>query len=84
MRKPRPIPPNPLFSFWRADEAAECLEVSAELYKALWTKIVPLQGEVTANDGSWCLKKYWSKLTIREQIELNIAAVKHQKEVERL
>ena len=84
MRKPRPIPPNPLFTIWRADEAAECLDLPDSVYSKLWTVIVPLQGEVTANDGSWCLKKYWSKLTIREQIELNIAAVKHQKEVERL
>jgi len=77
----RNFKPNPLFEVWRADEVAECLEgVPQELYSRLWNDIVPLQGEVIARDGSWCLAKYWAKLTLKEQIALNIAACKHQKE----
>ena len=80
----KPLRPNPLFTIWRADEAAECLDLPDEVYKKLWREIVPLQGEVIANDGSWNLAKYWRRLTLKEQIALNIAAVKHQKEMERV
>ena len=76
----RSFRPNPIFEIWRADEVAECMEIPDEIYAKLWNDIVPLQGEVIANDGSWCLAKYWGKLTLKEQIALNIAAVKHNKE----
>ena len=37
--------PNDLFNYWRADEAAECLELPDETYSFLWIEIVPRQGK---------------------------------------
>jgi hypothetical protein len=75
--------PHNLFTIWRADEVAECLEgVNEELYKALWNNIVSQQKEIPNIEdngpgdvvGFECLANHWDKLTVEEQKELNALA----------
>lgn len=87
-RKPRSFRPHPLFSVWSPDQVAECLEgVPQELYGKIWNEIVPLyanqpHSEVPDDFSRRCLKKYWTKFTLKEQIALNILAVKHERKAQ--
>ena len=73
--------PNSVFEYIRADEVAECWEgVSAELYRALWEKVViPFQKVIPNLEdsgpgdhvGHENLAAHWKRLTITEQKELN-------------
>ncbi len=78
--------PHELFSVWRADVVAECLEgVTDELYRTLWNKIVPHQREIPNIEdngpadvvGIGCLADHWDKLTQEEQELLNTLAERH-------
>jgi hypothetical protein len=77
--------PHMLFTLWRADEVAECLEgVTPELYQRLWQDIVSIQELIPNIEdngphdviGIGCLAKYWDKLTMGEQVQLNHLAKK--------
>jgi hypothetical protein len=75
-----------LFTLWRADEVAECLEgVPTELYQRLWNDFVALQKPIPNIEdtgpadhiGYECLAKYWDRLLEEEQRKLNELAAAH-------
>lgn len=69
-----------LFESWRPDEVAECLEgVSMELGAKLWGFVPEYDAELAGYETPpepdvFCLKRWWSKLSEGEQVELNAAA----------
>jgi hypothetical protein len=78
--------PRACFKYLRADEVAETWDgVSAEIYSALWNKVVPCQKEIPNLEdtgsgdhvGYQCLAGHWDKLTESEQEELNALADLH-------
>ena len=76
------IKPHALFEVWSPDEVAECLDGIGDLYSKIWNEIVPLydgksRSEVPDDFGSRCLKKYWSKFTDDEKLQLNACAQRH-------
>lgn len=70
------IEPNGLFSVWRPDEVAECLEgVKDEIYTALWELVRHYEGkprsEVNDDFSSRALCNWWDELSKEHQEELN-------------
>jgi hypothetical protein len=78
------IKAHPLFATWRADEVAECLNVSEEIYRYLWGVIVPLQPkprpEREEPTYEYPLKTFWSQVPRAMRRELNQAADEHEAE----
>lgn len=78
------VRPHPLFSVWRADEAAECLPLNESTYRFLWNTIVPLQPKLREDREEptyeYPLRNYWSQVPPAIRRELNQAAAKHEAE----
>jgi hypothetical protein len=78
-----------LFTCWRADEVAECLDgVPDSIYRFLWERIVPLQEPIHTNDGEARfeeptfdspLSKFWNKLPEEYKRQLNRLAEQHMR-----
>jgi len=78
-----PIVPHSLFTIWRADEVAECLEgVPEHLYCRLWNDIVPKQKPLYDEHGEHITEEPvigsddlvslgWDILTDEEKLALN-------------
>ena len=70
--------PNDLFNYWRADEAAECLELPDETYSFLWIEIVPRQGKKEFHEDrvheEKNLARYWKLVPEEHRVILNKAA----------
>lgn len=75
------IVPNSLFRVWSPDEVAECLDgVPQALYSRLWEFVAEYEdqprSEVPDDFGRRCLARFWGKLTVDEQTQLNTLAEK--------
>lgn len=77
--------PNEFFNYIRADEVAECWDgIPDELYRKLWSVIVPLQSAIPNREdsgpgdhvGHENLATHWHHLTDAEQTLLNELAAK--------
>jgi hypothetical protein len=70
--------PNDLFNYWRADEAAACLELPDETYSFLWNEIVPRQGKKEFHENpvheEKNLARYWKLVPEEHRVILNKAA----------
>jgi hypothetical protein len=70
--------PNDLFNYWRADEAAACLELPDETYTFLWNEIVPRQGKKEFYEEpvhqEKNLTRYWRSVPEEHRVILNKTA----------
>jgi len=82
--------PHPFFNVVRADEVAECWDgVTDELYKRLWSVLVPQQRPIPNIEdngpadvvGIGCVAENWGLLTEEEQSLLNTLAAAQEERI---
>lgn len=83
------IQPNGLFTVWRPDEVAECLNgVPMPIYQALWDLVNEYKDKRTNEQkeeptpGVDALADFWDRLSPDDQTKLNELAEANQRQLE--